>query len=533
MRFWKLLLLWILVTGFYLVLILVFNQGNFVYTLDDAYIHLAMAEQMAHGGYGINAGEMASASSSILWPVLLILMQSWLLAPFVLNALAGGVTLWGCSKIFAFSLGDLEAKRRNFWMWGLVSGCIPMFNLIGLVFTGMEHTLQLMLVVFILYGLLISSQGGGVPRWLYTCLICAPLVRYECLAVVVPSLMLLLWWKKWREVCLVSLLIAALLGGYSYFLVRLGLDPLPSSILIKSKIAEGSLYGILANVSHNLLDRRGVILSTVTLCIFVWGCLTNTGRKMRELAFTVCMMSGLHLMFGRFGWYNRYEIYIWAVVMLFGWVILSPALIAWQKRNDSPRHAWALASLGVLCSLFLMPQYWANLLTVPIASRNIYRQQVQMARFAKEVVKGPVAVNDLGLVSWQNPNTVLDLWGLGSQDARKSRLLGSEGWMLSLTSQYDVKAVMIYKNWFPALPSSWIALGTLHQPGYLPVLGGAEVSFYATDEASYQELNSQLPAFIAQLPPGATFVRAKRGILEGKSISILPAGSTPQRPGSF
>ena len=41
------------------------NGWSFEYPLDDVYIHLAMAEQIAAGGYGVNAGEFASAASSL------------------------------------------------------------------------------------------------------------------------------------------------------------------------------------------------------------------------------------------------------------------------------------------------------------------------------------------------------------------------------------------------------------------------------------------------------------------------------------
>ena len=41
------------------------------YPLDDVYIHLAMASEIAKGGYGVNSGEYASAASSALYPVLL------------------------------------------------------------------------------------------------------------------------------------------------------------------------------------------------------------------------------------------------------------------------------------------------------------------------------------------------------------------------------------------------------------------------------------------------------------------------------
>ena len=40
--------------------------GVFEYPLDDVYIHLAMAEGIVAGGYGVNPGEPASAASSTM-----------------------------------------------------------------------------------------------------------------------------------------------------------------------------------------------------------------------------------------------------------------------------------------------------------------------------------------------------------------------------------------------------------------------------------------------------------------------------------
>ena len=44
------------------------------YTLDDPYIHMALAENIARGTFGVNLGEVSNPSSSILWP--------WILAAF-------------------------------------------------------------------------------------------------------------------------------------------------------------------------------------------------------------------------------------------------------------------------------------------------------------------------------------------------------------------------------------------------------------------------------------------------------------------
>src|SRR6478672_7980636 len=44
-------------------------------SIDDPYIHLAVAENILTGGYGINASEHSSPSSSIIYPFLLALTE--------------------------------------------------------------------------------------------------------------------------------------------------------------------------------------------------------------------------------------------------------------------------------------------------------------------------------------------------------------------------------------------------------------------------------------------------------------------------
>ena len=57
--------------------ILLLNGGHFAYSLDDPYIHLALAENLAAGHYGLNLDEPSSPSSSILWPLLLAPFTRW------------------------------------------------------------------------------------------------------------------------------------------------------------------------------------------------------------------------------------------------------------------------------------------------------------------------------------------------------------------------------------------------------------------------------------------------------------------------
>jgi hypothetical protein len=130
-----------------------------------------------------------------------------------------------------------------------------------------------------------------------------------------------------------------------------------------------------------------------------------------------------------------------------------------------------------------------------------------MHRFATQFWHAPVAVNDIGLVSYDNPNYVLDLWGLGSEAARRVR--GQEAgaaWMDRLTRQSDTELAMIYPEWFPTLPADWHLVGMLRlRHGYL-VNGGRQVGFYATIPAAVPRIAAALREFVPTLPPRADFV---------------------------
>ena len=71
-------------------------NGRLIYALDDPYIHMSVARNLAaHGVWGLRGDEFASASSAPLWTLLLGAIYrvagpgDW--TPLVLNALAAGL----------------------------------------------------------------------------------------------------------------------------------------------------------------------------------------------------------------------------------------------------------------------------------------------------------------------------------------------------------------------------------------------------------------------------------------------------------
>src|SRR3970282_2109459 len=90
--------------------ILILNSGLIVYTTDDAYIHLALAENILKGHYGVNLQENSSPSSSVLWPFILSPFTGFsfgYLIPLLINVLTSAGSIF----IFFFILKKIFFKE--------------------------------------------------------------------------------------------------------------------------------------------------------------------------------------------------------------------------------------------------------------------------------------------------------------------------------------------------------------------------------------------------------------------------------------
>ncbi len=126
------------------------NDGHFTYVLDDPYIHMAWAKNLAeHGVAGVTRYAYSSSSSSIGWPLLLastyLVSGTNALAPLVLNVLCATAVVW-----LAYVLLSRQgiSPWLNFGCLSMIAFCTP---LPAIVFTGMEHTLHVLLAMAFLY----------------------------------------------------------------------------------------------------------------------------------------------------------------------------------------------------------------------------------------------------------------------------------------------------------------------------------------------------------------------------------------------
>lgn len=397
-----------------LTVAMVRTQGTFSYSLDDPYIHLALSEQLALGHYGLHPDAPSAPSSSILWPWLLAPAAAtpWhALMPLILNGIA---LLWVLSLLRQLlgRCGLLGAGRHHLFAAGWIVLFSALINLPFLISTGMEHTLQVALALAVVRGLLDLESDAPTPRGTYPLLLFAlavgPLVRYESLALSLAAILFLVLRRRYLLAAAAGLLTLIPPGLFSWALLDMGLPPLPSSVLSKSGLATSldpstSWMSVLdATVLENLsrLPEISGARQLATLLGILWATALWQRRKQRP-ALPACLGLALlaHLLLGRFAPNERYEMYLLAA----GGMLLLHGL-RHHLRQLLSRHS----ALSVLLGLTLITLPWQAktlklLAQTPAACHNIYQQQFQMHRFVTEYYRGPVAVNDLGWVSYRNP----------------------------------------------------------------------------------------------------------------------------------
>jgi hypothetical protein len=496
--------------------------GRFVYALDDPYITLALGWHIGHGHYGINTVEAASPSSSILYPFLLgafawTPLQEWV--PLLINsAAAAGTAALFAAMCVRYSIGSrTEERLRTVFLISVV--CFAT-NIVGLVFTGLEHSLHTLTSVAVLYGLARTLEDGEVPRWLLPVVILNPLLRFEGAALTCLTLLALAISGHARAAVIGFALSALAVGAYMLSMASLGLPLLPSSVLLKTAVLAPNDVGLMHLLQHAIdgvweYGKPGIPLWLLLALVLLHPVLRARGllrpdahrhlRWERELILVAVVAGSVvaHALFGGWGWWFRYETYAVAVT-------LTAVIVLWHTQIESFVHRASTGMVGLagLAILALNAYYVRGTLMTPLAGRGIYEQQFQMHRFAVEFYRRPVAVNDLGWVSYQNPQYVLDLWGLGSEAARKARLLTHPpGWLGDLTRAHDVGVAMIYSSLFcDDIPANWRPVAQLRGAHRHVTAAFDVVTFYATSRAAEDDALEALHRFASQIPPSVAQV---------------------------
>lgn len=512
--------------------------GVFMYPVDDAFIHMELARNLAFSGtWGINPGEFGSASSSVLYTLLLSLLfrlfSDHTLIPLIINCMAAILLLVAIQRWL------IRQNTKPFVQLLVLLAVVFFVPLPTLVLSGMEHTLQCLFAFLFLMGFADWLTGEGQPvtgnsqkpttgsrklytvhRIPYTVLLYALLtvaIRYEGLFLVFAACLVLLWRRQLGTALWLGFWALLPVVVFGIFSLAKGSYILPNSLLVKSESLPLSVGGVLRYVENILVNKftiagkEGITLQATQrlLAILPLAALLFVRRmgENRSPRIILLVLTGgvvLHLALAGTGKFYRYEAYL----VLCSVVIIAVMLFRYGKEMLSGKSLAVYVLSAVLAFFLFFPlllRSTAALSKVKQACINIYEQQYQMGRFfQRSYPNDAIAANDIGAVSFYTRGYIFDLWGLGNIEVARSKKGGywTADFLQGLTAQKGVKVAALYDSWLQSsLPTGWKKVATWQIQNNV-VCGDDTVSFYAADDTQANTLKQNLQSYQPLLPPG-------------------------------
>jgi hypothetical protein len=524
-------LFWVAVA---VLLTLSFRQtGNhLIYPLDDPYISMAMARNIADRAvWGVTRHEFTSSSSSLLWP--LILAATYRITgardaiPLVWNIVIATALIGLAHRLF--KPRGLPPGRLFLVLTALTFLTpLPVLTLIG-----MEHGLHALFTLVVAYLLArqLSGEQATVPRLpsLMTALVVVLLVmtRYEGLFLVLVACVLAALRRRW--IYALALGLAGLLPVVVYGIVSVkhGWYLLPNSVLLKGNVTQllailkesapfsevylralVKLLGVQAYRNVLTVPCVAFLPVVVLLPIILWPqseCGPWEPRRVLEALFIGTFF--LHAQFGRTGWLFRYEAYLVAFAVF---------VAVWARRWAQGRstqvagqgaglmRGTAIGILAALPCIALVERAAVAALHSVEGSRNIYEQQFQMGLFLRDYYPGEnVTAQDVGAINYLADIRCVDIWGLASLEPLAMSVGGTFEKNVADRWSGGIGIAVVYKDTLESrggVPPTWVEVGAWTIESNT-VAGGSTVTFYAVDPAKADALVASLRGFGPRLPP--------------------------------
>jgi len=485
-----------------------------MYPFDDTFIHLTIADNLLNGNWGINSGEFASASSSILYTLILAtarILSHSALVPFVVNCLSGILI------VIALHFWLKKHFLNNFAQLIISAFAIVLTPLALLIISGMEHTLQCLfsfLFIFYFSDWLNETKHLHRTRMPLKIILFAVLtasIRYEGLFLIAIACTLLLVYKKVFNAFLLGMIALAPVIVFGLISVSKGNYFLPNSVLVKSSSFTYSNPGAFVYdiVFDKLLYARNGLaaLATQKLILAVPLLFFVFRKYLNDSYFFILIFlfsaTILQLSFASTGYLYRYEAYL-----VFCFTIITAVFFFKYGMYllDSLKSA-LLKIISFIIAFFLFFPIVLRSASAfdktPKACINIYDQQYQMAMFTKQYFnQNSFALNDIGAMAYYTKANIVDLWGLANIDVTRSKKFHywNPRFLDSLCKSNGVEFAIVYDTWFDdALLKRWTKVATWQIINNV-ICGDSKVSFYSLTGTSKNLLYQRLRNFESKLP---------------------------------
>jgi hypothetical protein len=495
------------------------NGGRLVYPLDDTYVHMAIARNVAlHHVWGVTRYAFSSSTSSPLWTLLLAMTYTIFgpgpVAPLAFNLVAGTLIVVTLDRFMrARSAGPM--LRTAILLAAIFLTPLPTLTLIG-----MEHTLHALTTLWFVFAAaaLLASNSPATTRDAAMVGLLGVLVtgfRYEGVFTVCVAAALFALRRRWRLAVVVAAAGALPIGVYGLWSAAHGWNVLPNSVLLKGQAPALTVRAMLAFLAgspalHALLASPPVLLLIVAALVLLL--VAASAVVWNDEVFLLSMLIGtalLHMQLARVGWFYRYEAYL----ILLGIAVLGavaadrlPPMREWVRGAGAvPQAAAAFVLIAVAGFPFVSRglNAWRN---TPTAASNIYSQQYQMGLFLDRFYQGrSVAVNDIGAIGYLADVRLFDIYGLADIDVAQAKRGGryNSRFVADGAAERGSVIAIISPTWlneYGGVPAAWTKMGEWGVADNV-VLGESAVSFYAVRDDERARLADHLRRFSADLPP--------------------------------
>ncbi|HET6143332.1 MAG TPA: hypothetical protein VFE02_07460 [Candidatus Acidoferrales bacterium] len=445
------------------------NLGHWYYPLDDTYIGMSISKHLARFGVWGTSSRFASASSTPGFAVLLTVLYMVFGYSEYIPLATCLVCTFGCIYVSNRLFRGSSVLFRSA-VTVLLAVMVPFSTM---VLIGMEHALQILLcLIFLDWVLPCIVEKSEIDWKVLTVAALAVSVRYEDLFVVAGACFILLIQRRLKSLALLTAAAFLPVGAFGLYFRAHGGEWLPNSVLLKGGF---NIYRI------PTLIRYGphMIFPMAIFAILAWRFRKRFDTRARASAIITAVALWLHFTFAGYGWVYRYEAYLIALA------VISIGLIYAEQRVP---FKFTVAVLLAAAFMFLHTVYATA--TIPERSRVFYTQQFQTMKLIQNM-QVPTAVNDLGAATYFTDVPILDLVGLGSQDAFELRYKRkyTTNDIRNLVIAHHVQVIAIYANWFstkpfapwggPPLPSEYVLIAKIYSPDPYRYASVDTVSYYA------------------------------------------------------
>lgn len=484
------------------------TDGHYIYLIDDAYIHLAMAKNFAlYEVWGVTRYEFSSTSSSPLFTYLLSVLLKFFgnidLIPLYFNMFLGFGLVYTLVRYFS------QVFQKVSSMVAAVVFTL-FFSVMHLqLLSGMEHVLHVFLFTVNIFCLSNLKSRAAVSGF-YISLLLMGLVRFESMFYFVILAAVFMGIKKWGEALAVLLTGFIPIAVFCYFNEQHTGYLFPNSVVVK-----GTLISFNSDFFHQLkiIVINNLLLNISFYKVGVFPVLMSLVFMVRDfknrnfseviirnlLLIVLSLLMVCHAMFADLKGLFRYEAYLMAGFPM----ALIPRVKGFlEDFKNYIRYERLISGLIFINILLLAYKLFFAHLMLDNGGKNIYEQQIQSARFLNTYYnRSKVVANDIGAITYYTDIHLLDIAGLGSKETipfnqnkkKADKYFKQFLSRYTIDNSYDI--AVIYDPWLEGqIPSNWKKAAVLKITNPVTV-AREEVSVYSVNQRNLRLLKENIRKF--------------------------------------